>query len=89
MWPFKTKKENISANYVIEAKIPGVDHDKKLDISSQTWQYVESWTTINLKKARERNDLTKLDATETAVLRGRIKLLKEILSLPNKAKGDK
>ncbi len=53
-----------------------------IDTYSGTWAKVSDWAQSELTKARERNDLLSCDATATAALRGRIKLLKELLSLP-------
>ena len=68
------------------AKLPGgnIPDDSKLDPYSSTWQFMKAWTNSELQKARETNDYMKNDETRTAALRGRIKLLKEILELPGK-----
>lgn len=49
---------------------------------SDTWIFVSNWAAIELDQARERNDSHKRDAVQTAALRGRIELLKELLELP-------
>jgi len=49
---------------------------------SDTWIFVTNWATAELEQARERNDSHKRDAVQTAALRGRIELLKELLELP-------
>ena len=54
---------------------------------SPTWLFVRSWAETELKKAREKNDSINKDITQTAVLRGEIKILKELINLPNPRKG--
>lgn len=54
---------------------------------SPTWLFVRAWAEAELKKAREKNDSINKDMTQTAVLRGEIKILKELISLPNPRKG--
>lgn len=54
-----------------------------LDPRSQTWIFVSVWANEALKKAREKNDSVNCDLTKTAVLRGEIKILKELINLPN------
>lgn len=45
------------------------------------WHEIFIWASSKLEQARERND-GDLDATQTAVLRGRISILKELIALP-------
>lgn len=54
---------------------------------SPTWIFVRAWAEEALTKAREKNDSINKDATQTAVLRGEIKILKELINLPNPRKG--
>lgn len=54
----------------------------KIDAYSETWLFVLEWSKNELAKARETNDYLKNNEIKTAALRGRIKLLKEILVLP-------
>lgn len=49
------------------------------------WHDVEAWATERLSTARNRND-GDLDLIETAKLRGRIALLKELIALPEQKK---
>ena len=53
----------------------------QIDPRSETWRFIESWATERLNKARSQNDSISKDAVETAVLRGRIAGLKELLAL--------
>lgn len=58
-----------------------------LDPNSPTWWYIKSWAEESLRKSREKNDNINCDTTKTAVLRGEIKMLKELINLPNPRKG--
>ncbi len=54
-----------------------------LDPGSQTWAFVSSWAHEHLQKARVKNDNINRDIIQTSVLRGEIKVLKELINLPN------
>ncbi len=54
----------------------------EIEQSSRTWSAIEDWCSDQLAKAREDNDSPTRTEVQTAVLRGRIKTLKEILALP-------
>ena len=58
----------------------------KLNVNSMTWAFIHSWATKELKKAREDNDRPSRDQLQTEAIRGRIKLLKEIINLPAEEK---
>jgi len=78
MWPFnKTIKPK-----PLEVTPPGYPDEGELDVYSPTWKFLSLWAETELNKARESNDYTKLTELKTAALRGRIKLLKEIIGLP-------
>lgn len=49
---------------------------------SDTWIFVSNWAKAELDRAREQNDSQKRDAVQTAALRGRIAVLKDLLELP-------
>ena len=53
-----------------------------INFSDGTWRQVSQWAEQKLKTEREKNDGVELDPVQTAVLRGRISLLKELLALP-------
>ncbi|NUX58660.1 hypothetical protein [Paraburkholderia youngii] len=55
-----------------------------IDIKSRTWTHIEAYLQERLAKCREKNDNSKLDATETARLRGEIAAIKDLLALPGK-----
>ena len=54
-----------------------------LDPRSPTWLFIQAWAGETLQKAREKNDSATCDSIKTAVLRGEIKILKELINLPN------
>jgi hypothetical protein len=53
----------------------------QIEAHSNTWIFITNWAEAELVKAREANDSARRDEIDTATLRGRIKLLKEILEL--------
>ena len=53
-----------------------------LDPRSSTWLFIHSWAQERLDKARLRNDSANADIIQTSVMRGEIKVLKELISLP-------
>lgn len=63
--------------------------DPVLDIYSDTWAFVSKWAADELARVREMNDSTTRSIEDTSVLRGRIKQLKELLSLGNQQKNKK
>ena len=52
-----------------------------VDPSSRTWGAVEGWARAELERARSDNDVLTRTDIQTAALRGRIKILKELLEL--------
>lgn len=55
------------------------------DFTSATWHQLRKWAEEQLKSAREKNDAVGLSDTETAALRGEIRMLKRFLDLPKAA----
>lgn len=55
------------------------------DFTSSTWHSLRKWAESELDRARTRNDAVGLSDTETAALRGEIRMLKRFLDLPNAA----
>ena len=86
MFNFIRKRLRLSGGVgerVFEVKLPeAVATEGKLDPYSGTWQFIKSWAETELIKAREQNDYQKVTELKTAALRGRIKLLKELIKLP-------
>ena len=68
-----------------EARLPGqpMFQTGVLDPRSQTWIFINAWAHEALQKAREKNDNMNRDIAQTSMLRGEIKLLKELINLPN------
>lgn len=55
------------------------------DFTSDTWHRLRKWAEEQLAAARQKNDAVGLSDTETAALRGEIRVLKRFLDLPNAA----
>tara|TARA_R110000868_G_scaffold192205_2_gene436542 strand:+ start:2365 stop:2589 length:225 start_codon:yes stop_codon:yes gene_type:complete len=55
---------------------------------SALWQRLRAYLEDELATARERNDRTSNTDTETWIIRGDIKRLKELLNLDREARGD-
>lgn len=55
------------------------------DFTSATWHTLRKWAESELDKARQKNDAVGLNETDTAALRGEIRMLKKFLDLPNQA----
>jgi len=55
------------------------------DFTSATWHQLRKWAETELARARVKNDAVGLSLTDTAALRGEIKMLKRFLDLPNEA----
>lgn len=53
----------------------------EIEPQSNTWKAVEEYATEKLESYRKQNDSTDLDEVKTAVIRGRIAALKELLAL--------
>lgn len=76
--PFKELVKEIEAQIQVQpAFATGV-----LDPRSQTWLFIHSWAQERLDKTRARNDSANADIIQTSVMRGEIKVLKELISLP-------
>lgn len=76
-----------------DQEIPVVDYsaletrqDGKIDPCSDTWLTVAGWAVAELNKLRESNDSTKHDMVKTSEIRGRIRVIKDLLELPNPPK---
>jgi hypothetical protein len=83
MFKFFKRKSQIPNNEIVVIKLPGARATEgKIDRYSSTWLFVQSWAEMELTKVREQNDYLKVTELKTAALRGRIKLLKEIIKLP-------
>jgi hypothetical protein len=56
-----------------------------IDFTSGTWHQLRKWAEEELTKARQKNDAVSLSETDTAALRGEIRMLKKFLGLPQEA----
>lgn len=56
-----------------------------IDFTSATWHLIRKWADEQIASARKKNDAVGLSDTETAALRGEIRMLKRFLDLPNEA----
>ena len=52
-----------------------------------TWIFIENWANDQIQKTREKNDNVNLTETQTAVIRGKIKALRDLLDLTRDRKG--
>ena len=83
MFKFLKKKTPVPGKEILEVKLPDMlATEGKIDVLSPTWVFIQSWAREELTRTRELNDYQKVTELKTAALRGRIKLLKEILKLP-------
>lgn len=53
----------------------------RLELGSLTWQFINNWALLLINKARMEND-SDLNELQTAKIRGRLSVLKEILRMP-------
>ena len=81
---FHVKQEPIE---MIREELPELAPPGYLDPNSPTWHYVQNWALEKINRAREKNDNINRDLAQTAVLRGEIKALKELINLSKPAKG--
>ena len=74
---FKKHKEPVVETFSLQAR-----ERAYFDVHSGTWAFIEELLQEKLDKARKANDSLAKDADQTAALRGRIAVLKELLDLP-------
>jgi hypothetical protein len=68
----------------LEAAFPVTAGEKgRLDRHSPTWMFLSGWAAEELARLRAKNDGVSLNEVETAVIRGNIRCLKNILALPD------
>ena len=84
-WPWQ-KPEPIVLHQEepFRAVLPGeeVSKDARLDVRSETWLFIQRHCSRRIQELRASNDSAILDDRRTAVLRGQIRAMKEILDLP-------
>jgi hypothetical protein len=66
-----------------EAQLDGEATNARIEVFSPTWKFIDKWSKDQLAAERERNDSHRLTEVQTAVLRGRIDLLKDLIALPH------
>ena len=71
--------------YIVETQITA--SRGKLDERSETWLFVMDYARSELEKLRTKNDSSNNSEIQTAVIRGRIKALKDIMDLSKAKKG--
>lgn len=86
MWFWKKKGADIEPERI---DIGGESEPgDELNEYSGTWRAVKKYATEEITRLREANDATTADATRTAILRGKIAALKDVLAMPeNKKRG--
>lgn len=67
----------------------GAFHEQgdELNEHSATWKTVKRYAEQEIQNLREANDSTTADETRTAVIRGRIAALKDVIDLPHAKQG--
>jgi hypothetical protein len=58
------------------------------DFQTRTWKRLTTLLQERLQELRELNDQASLSADKTALIRGQIKVIKELLDLPQGSSGD-
>ena len=81
-WPWQKPESIIQEPF--RAALPGeeISEEARLDVRSETWAFIQRHCSQRLQDLRASNDSTVLDDRKTAVLRGQIRAMKEILDLP-------
>ena len=64
------------------------EHLKREDFQSRTWKRLTTVLQSELQRLRELNDQASLGPDKTALIRGQIKVVKELLDLPQGSLGD-
>ena len=63
------------------------DQEIQIDTKSATWKYIDRWAHESIEKLRLKNDAPTNTETQTAIIRGKIKMIKELMDLPKEKKG--
>jgi len=82
MWFLKKKKQLPFDAALNDDQEPGIN------IFSPTWKSIRAWAVVEIEDAKERNCSTKRTEVETAVIRGEIRKLKDLLELPTNRAGN-
>ena len=54
----------------------------ELNVYSGTWAFIDKFANEEIERLRKKNDSPLLDPIKTAIIRGKIKVLKQIIDLP-------
>lgn len=67
----------------IEARLPEpvIFGQENFDPGSRTWAYIRNWALVYIRDARAKNDNIRLDAAQTAGIRGEIKAMKAVIAI--------
>jgi hypothetical protein len=81
------KKQNNQEFKPVEVRLPEsgtntIAQSGRLDPYSETWAFIRGYCEATLKETQDRNNSPVLDEVRTAMLRGKIAMLKEIMDLP-------
>lgn len=75
-WPWGKKQKEASASTLPGPGVPVFEEH------SPTWQWLQKEAQKKLQQARADNDSVNRDQVQTAYLRGRISIYKELLGIP-------
>jgi hypothetical protein len=78
-WSLVKNKDDSSNEPLLS---PAPIDDGILDSRSGTWAYLNKYLNAELVRAREANDSIRRTEIQTAEIRGRIRLIKELIDLP-------
>jgi len=89
LWVRTIRRKKVKSIEPFIAVLPGNQETAgTLNPQSPTWAYIKAWAIQGLNESRIANDSIKKNMEETSVMRGRIKLFKELIDLPDRpAKG--
>ncbi len=78
-WQKDNNQNSVVSSPVVIGEAQG---EGELDQYSATWMFIKNYAEKRIARLRERNDSVTADTIKTAVLRGEIRALKDLLSLP-------
>ncbi len=81
-WTKTPQRSSTEQPFEVRLPEPETESEGRLNVTSETWVFVRTYCQKRLKALREANDGAGLDEKATAIVRGQIKAMKEILDLP-------
>lgn len=78
-WPWQKNNKSYTATIAGPASTDA----GRLNVHSETWNFIQNYCKKRLDELRALNDNMHVDAVKTTMLRGQVKMLKEIIALPN------